>query len=220
MRQHIGNAMKNRSKTLLSALNDYNQAASELKPPRKLLKWDDIMAYTYLSEFDFLKDSSEEIMEKPWAKPVVREGMSEFFKLLGAKDELERLHVEIKRLLTKMKEEEDYYAEAVRQAHPSHPELALQIQLHGMERHQFHIIHRKRLKGIQKLKGFDRQNIHFFQPGVGVRRQTASAVEEYNSAEGDVRDTNASDDEDEDEEEEEEFDDQAAAILSIANDPI
>ncbi|KAJ3737675.1 hypothetical protein DFJ43DRAFT_987223, partial [Lentinula guzmanii] len=90
MRQHIGHAMKNRSKTILSALETYNHAAASLTPPRKLLNWDDILNYTYLSEFDFLRDSQADIFQKPWSKPAVREAMSEFFKLVRA-EECQRL---------------------------------------------------------------------------------------------------------------------------------
>ncbi|KAJ3978297.1 hypothetical protein F5890DRAFT_1604152, partial [Lentinula detonsa] len=105
MRQHIGDAMKKRSKAILSALEEYNACAASLKPPRKLLDWDDILNYTYLSEFNFLRESRADILDKPWAKPAVREAMSELFKLIRAGEEIDRLHVEIKRLLTYMKEE-------------------------------------------------------------------------------------------------------------------
>ncbi|KAJ3741593.1 hypothetical protein DFH05DRAFT_1537192 [Lentinula detonsa] len=120
MRQHIGDAMK-------KSLEEYNACAASLKLPRKLLDWDDILNYTYLSEFDFLRDSRADILDKPWAKPAVREAMSELFKLIRAGEEIDRLHVEIKRLLTYMKEEEEYFATV--------------IWLHGRERSRFNEVH-------------------------------------------------------------------------------
>lgn len=216
--------MKNRSKTLVSALNDYNQAAAELRPPRKLLSWDDIMGYTYLSEFDFLRDSSTDIMEKPWAQPAVREGMSELFKLIEARDELQRLHVEIKRLLTKMQEEEEYYLEIEQQVMAINPPLALQIKLHGLERHRFHALHRERLSTIPKLKGFEPSDLHFFRPGVGVRRQSTLNLlrDEHDIGNGStsLKDNCDSDGDCTDNEEDERLNEEAATILSVANDPM
>ncbi|KAJ3730304.1 hypothetical protein C8R42DRAFT_536808, partial [Lentinula raphanica] len=154
MRQHIGNAMKKRSQTILSALDEYNQAAATLRPPRNLLSWDDVMNYTYLSEFDFLRDTRMDVREKPWAKPAIREAMSEYFKLIGAYQELDRLHVEIKRLVTYMKEEEEYISAVRRRVQGYDPQLAYQIQLYWNERRRFNKLHHSRLSNIRRLKGF------------------------------------------------------------------
>ncbi|KAJ3790467.1 hypothetical protein GGU10DRAFT_302826 [Lentinula aff. detonsa] len=212
MRQHIGHAMKNRSKTILSALETYNHAAASLTPPRKLLNWDDILNYTYLSEFDFLRDSQADIFQKPWSKPAVREAMSEFFKLVRAEEELDRLHVEIKRLVTYMKEEEGYFAEVVRNLQDVNEALAYQVWQHGMERQRFNQVHRRRLRAIQRLRGFSPLNLHFFHPGLGVRRQcdVTQAAEQ--------RPDDSDSDESEGEDEDAAADDLTDTILNIAND--
>ncbi|KAJ3794622.1 hypothetical protein GGU11DRAFT_879728 [Lentinula aff. detonsa] len=217
MRQHIGDAMKKRSKAILSALDNYNEAAAALKPPRKLLGWDDVLNYTYLSEFDFLRDTQTDILQKPWAKPAVREAMSELFKLMRAGEELDRLHVEIKRLVTNMKEEEEYIRRLVRKVRRHNEALSFQIWLHGNERRRFNGIHQRRLRDIQRLKGFSQSDAHYFQPGVGIRRQTVDGEEDgadlgLNSGEDSDSDESDGDDED--------VDDRAEAVLAIANDTI
>ncbi|KAJ3783966.1 hypothetical protein GGU10DRAFT_272390 [Lentinula aff. detonsa] len=217
MRQHIGDAMKKRSKAILSALEEYNACAASLKPPRKLLDWDDILNYTYLSEFNFLRESRADILDKPWAKPAVREAMSELFKLIRAGEEIDRLHVEIKRLLTYMKEEEEYFATVVRRHRDNDEPLAYQIWLHGRERSRFNEVHRTRLKSIQKLKGFTVSNSHFFQPGIGARRQTVDGTEVVDAEAEGQNPNNENSDESETEDEE---DERTEAILTIANDPV
>ncbi|KAJ3965393.1 hypothetical protein EV361DRAFT_966865 [Lentinula raphanica] len=225
MRQHIGNAMKKRSNAILKALEDYNQAAAVLQPPRKLLSWEEVMNYTYLSEFDFLRDTRTDIREKPWAQPAVREAMSELFKLIGARQELDRLHVEIKRLLTYMKEEEEYLTSVRLKVQVSNPPLAYQIRLFRNERQRFNKLHRSRLNSIPQLKGFSSTNAHFFQAGVGVRRQNLTDGDEDEVDHATSRDTmedlegsDNDDDDDDDDEAEADVDERTEAVLGIAND--
>lgn len=121
MHQHIGHAMQKRSAAIHSALESYNQAAARLSPPRKLLNWDNVLNYTYLSEFDFLRDTRFDVRDKIWAKPKVREAISELFKLIRAGEEIDKLHVEIKQLVTYMKEEEEYIPAVARRCIPATP---------------------------------------------------------------------------------------------------
>lgn len=219
MRQHIGHAMQKRSSAIRSALANYNEAAAKLTPPRKLLVWDDVLNYTYLSEFDFLRDTRTDIRDKIWAKPAVREAMSELFKLIRAGEEIDRLHVEIKRLITYMKEEEEYIPLVARKVQAGNPALAYQIQRHGNERGRFNSVHRMRLSSIRKLVGFKPVDSHYFHAGIGVRRQVvddagAYDFEEFQRNEGDDDD----DEESEGDEEEAEANDRAEIALAVAND--
>ncbi|KAJ3991749.1 hypothetical protein F5050DRAFT_1864634 [Lentinula boryana] len=143
---------------------------------------------------------------------TVREAMSEFFKLVRAEEELDRLHVEIKRLVTYMKDEEGYFTEVVRNIRDVNEALAYQVWRHGMERQHFNQVHRRRLRAIQRLRGFSLSNSHFFDPGLGVRRQcdVTQAAEQ--------RPDDSDSDESEGEDEEAAADDLTDTILNIAND--
>lgn len=218
MQQHIGHAMQKRSAAIHSALDNYNEAAAKLTPPRKLLGWDDVLNYTYLSEFDFLRDTRTDIRDKIWAKPAVRKAMSELFKLIRAGEEINRLHVEIKRLITYMKEEEEYIPAVARKVQASNPALAYQIQRYGNERGRFNSVHRMRLSSIRKLVGFNPVDSHYFHAGIGVRKQMVADTGVYDF-EGFHRDeSDNDDDESEGDEEEAETNVRAEAALAIAND--
>ncbi|KAJ3725407.1 hypothetical protein C8R42DRAFT_551403, partial [Lentinula raphanica] len=154
MRKHIANAMKTRSKSIQTALKSYNDAAAALTPPRQIIHWEEILELTFLSEFDLLRDSREDVREKCWATPKNRQIMLEFFKLIRAEEELGRLHVEIRRLLTFMRDEEHELTQQAAALDPENPTLAHQIRLYRDERSRFNPLHRQRLFAIKKLKGF------------------------------------------------------------------
>ncbi|KAF9066910.1 hypothetical protein BDP27DRAFT_1226734, partial [Rhodocollybia butyracea] len=57
MRKHLANALKICSKSIQLAIEVYNKAAAELSPSRQSISWDEVLDYTYLSEFDILRDT-------------------------------------------------------------------------------------------------------------------------------------------------------------------
>ncbi|KAJ3749419.1 hypothetical protein DFH05DRAFT_1593958 [Lentinula detonsa] len=221
MRQHIGHAMQKRSAAIQSALESYNEAAAQLTPPRKLLNWDDVLNYTYLSEFDFLRDSRSDVRDHIWARPAVREAMSELFKLMRAGEELDRLHIEIKRLVTYMKEEEEFIPAVVEEVQAHDPQLAYQIHRYAHERGRFNSVHYMRLDSIRKLKGFAQSDAHFFSAGIGIRRQIREGTSARNEGEQ-AREAGEEEDDDESEGEDEEAqaDDLVEAVLGVANDTL
>ncbi|KAJ3836308.1 hypothetical protein F5878DRAFT_541594, partial [Lentinula raphanica] len=115
---------------ILGALKSYNDAAAALSPPR----WEEILELTFLSEFDLLCESREDVREKHWATPKNRQIMLEFFKLIRAEEELERLHVEIRCLLTFMHDEERELTKQAAALNAKDPALAHQIRLYRDER--------------------------------------------------------------------------------------
>ncbi|ESK83836.1 hypothetical protein Moror_13519 [Moniliophthora roreri MCA 2997] len=52
--------------------------------------------------------TGDNVQDKPWAKPAYWEVMLKVFKLFHAEEEIACLHVEIKRLVTYIKEEDAY----------------------------------------------------------------------------------------------------------------
>ncbi|KAJ3736164.1 hypothetical protein DFJ43DRAFT_1129763 [Lentinula guzmanii] len=130
MRQHLGKALKTRSKAIQEAVRTYNTAAAKLSPPREALSYDEVVEKAYVSELDFLKDTDSNIHEKIWAVPANRVLMTEYFKLFRASEELDRLHVEIHRLLTYMKEEQEYLRAVELNISENNPQLAYQVSLY------------------------------------------------------------------------------------------
>ncbi|KAF8895674.1 hypothetical protein CPB85DRAFT_1202072, partial [Mucidula mucida] len=100
LRKHIAKALQTRSKAVRAALGRFNTAAKRLKRPT--LNWEEVVSYSFLAEFDLLRESREEVRKKPWATAVAREALDAFFKTLRADETLIRVSTEMVRLLTYM----------------------------------------------------------------------------------------------------------------------
>ncbi|KAL0063208.1 hypothetical protein AAF712_009906 [Marasmius tenuissimus] len=195
-------------------------------PPRDPLDYDDIVDKTYLADLDFLRETRNDVRQKIWAKPHVRELTANYFKLWKSHVELDRLHVEIKRLVMYMKEERNFLKAREIQVSQYDPHLAHQITIYRWERARFNDLHRTRLRNIYKLEGFDHSNIKFFIPGIGLKRQSDEDWEEVednlgkekSGEEGNWED-DGEDDEDDDNEESVAVD-AIAAVLGVAYDPV
>lgn len=122
-----------------------------------------------------MRDTKEDVRKRRWATPQNRQLMLEFFKIIRAEEELPRLHVEIKRLITYMRDEERKVLGRAKELEAEDPALALQLRLYWQERGRYNSLHRRRLFAIKKLRGFDQANSHYFQPGTHV----SGAVEEH-----------------------------------------
>ena len=57
LRKHIAESLQKQSAAICTALDHYNAAAKALRPPRATLKWDNVVEYAFLSDFDLLRDT-------------------------------------------------------------------------------------------------------------------------------------------------------------------
>ncbi|KAJ8073036.1 hypothetical protein PM082_019904 [Marasmius tenuissimus] len=206
MRQHLGKALKTRSAAIKTAVDNFNKAAVSLG--KDTLSYDTVIEKTYLSELDFLRETRDDVRTKKWAQPANRTLVTKYCKIWGAHYELDRLHVEIKRLVTYMKEERNFLRAAEAYLEQSDPALAHQIALYRWERGRFQAWHRMRLRRIYKLPGFDPAYLQYFSPGRGLKRSALPREWEESEEIGDdlaepeqamPRDNDDDDDGDEDE---------------------
>jgi hypothetical protein len=100
MRTYIGKHLKTRSETIRKALTAYNSAARALRKPA--LKFQDIVKLSFVSEFDLLKDSRDDIRELIWVNPQARMICDAYFRTKHAQEELKRLSVEVRRIVSWM----------------------------------------------------------------------------------------------------------------------
>ncbi|KAJ7131095.1 hypothetical protein C8R44DRAFT_904133, partial [Mycena epipterygia] len=143
------------SQVVKTALVEYNLAAATLVVPRPALGWEQVVEYTFLADFDLLREGSEDIREEPWAKPVGRLAMDQYFKLRRADEEIQRLNVEIPRFLTYMRDEEDFlWREEQHIRCGNGPVLAYQIGKYRMRQGRFNDDHRDRLTHLSRFLGF------------------------------------------------------------------
>ncbi|KIK69852.1 hypothetical protein GYMLUDRAFT_150446 [Collybiopsis luxurians FD-317 M1] len=221
MRKHLAKALKTRSKSIQRAITEYNAIAAGMKPPRPEISWDEVMEYTFLSEFDILHDAREDVQEYKWASSSNRHLMTQFYKVIRAEEELSRLHLEIQRLLTYMKTETDELLEKEQELAATDPTLALQVRRYRLERGRFNAIHRKKLFAIRKLPGFNfQENNKFFSPGTPTECKGTQIEITVNEGEDkSVYDGNEDEDEDDDEQDNpDEINHEVDEVLSVAMD--
>jgi len=113
LRKQISDGIRSRSTAIRNALTDYNRQAVEVQPPRPVLDIEEVLRFTEIGQFEFLRDSRYEIQQQPWAQPTGRQAMDLWYKVQRAKEECVRIRVEAKRLLTYIIEEENALTECI-----------------------------------------------------------------------------------------------------------
>ncbi|KAJ7093863.1 hypothetical protein B0H15DRAFT_776350 [Mycena belliarum] len=168
MRKHIAKALQARSRAIKTAIQTYNAAARALDVPREELSWEEVVDYTFLSDFDLLRLARTDIRSEGWAQPAGREAMDQYFKLLRADEEIYRLNIEIRRLVTYIRDEEAFLKrEARRIFTEGDTALAHQVTLYRLRQGRFNDGHRYRLIALSKIQGFSGSIV----PGVPLDKE-------------------------------------------------
>jgi hypothetical protein len=113
MRTHIAKALQSRCKAIRNAVKTYNAAAAQLDPPRPPISWETVSHINFLEEFNLLHNTRQDIHEKPWSRPAVRELMKISQRVKRAHEEIERCHVAIRRLYTSIYDEAEDFKNAL-----------------------------------------------------------------------------------------------------------
>ncbi|KAI6001444.1 hypothetical protein EDD15DRAFT_2361851 [Pisolithus albus] len=166
LRKHIAKALQTRSAAIKVALDRYNKCALAMRPPRQMLHWEQVVEYAFLADFDLLRDTREDISQRPWANPTARFALDTYFKVCQAEEEIERLNIEIHRVITYMRDEECFLRTCEEKINNIHPALGHQVSQHRKLHSQFNGSHLKRLHDIAMLPGFSGTLI----PGVSASK--------------------------------------------------
>lgn len=67
-----------------------------MNPPRPTLDWDAVVDYSYLSQFELLRDCREDVRQCPWAAPAARMVVQSYLKVRRAEEEIDRLNIEVR----------------------------------------------------------------------------------------------------------------------------
>ncbi|KAI9061959.1 hypothetical protein FKP32DRAFT_1574922 [Trametes sanguinea] len=105
VRTYIAKSLQRRSKAIRTAVAKYNAAAVKLTPPRPTLDWSKVTHYTFIEEFELLRDTRNDIRDHPWARSDVRELMKKARRVARAQEEIIRCNVEVRRLHTSIVDE-------------------------------------------------------------------------------------------------------------------
>jgi hypothetical protein len=131
----------------------YNAITEAMHPPRKTLKWDEVMEYVFLADFDLLRDMHADVSQRPWASPVACRAMDLYFKMCRAWEEIQHLNMEVRRLVTYIWDEDKYLRACEDQLKAVSPTLAHQVAIHWNIWGRFNSCHLKRLHEISTLPG-------------------------------------------------------------------
>ena len=110
-RTHLAKSLQTRCKAIRNATDTYNRTARSLDPPRPPLDWAQVSRYSFLEEFNLLRNTQRDISNMPWAKPVIRETMKKHLRVCRAYEELDRCNVEIRRIFTSIHDEDRQFTD-------------------------------------------------------------------------------------------------------------
>ena len=125
-----------------------------MDPPRSALTWESVVNAMDIADFDILKDTRQDIRMLEWAQPANREGMVMYFQIKRAKEEIIRLNVEIRRLLTFLYDDHVDHFRAIQANKTINPSLSHEIWLRWEYRSKIHEEIVKRILQTSKLVGF------------------------------------------------------------------
>lgn len=172
----------------------------------------------FLSEFDLLRDVRQDVRQKAWASPTNRILRDLYFKVQRAHEEIERLNIEIRRVITYMVDETDFLNAREAMLARENPELAHQVSLYRMERGRAFSIHRTRFAKLFKHPRFSGTTTPGRSVHLPLDYQTTQSSGSNEDCDVDEVANANDDDSDSEESEEEDADAIAYKFLSIAVD--
>ena len=91
------------------------------------------MEYAFLADFNLLRDSHQDVCDHPWTKPASCVVIDHYFKLEHACEEIQRLNVEIARVVTYIQDEDKFLRSKEADIMLVSPGLARQVKICRME---------------------------------------------------------------------------------------
>ena len=151
-RKKISAGLKKRSKAVNTVLNEYNTQAKLLGRP--VLDFQQVIEYSFLSDFELLHHSHNDITQQPWANPLIRSAMISWMKMERAKEEITRLNVEGRRLKTYIHDSSAARQHAIQHLHQTDPALAAELQEHHNAQLSINGLLSQQLRKMELLQGF------------------------------------------------------------------
>ena len=121
MHTHIAKALQSRCKAIRNAVKTYNTAAAQLNPPRPSISWENVSHINFLEEFNLLHNTRQDIRDKQWSQPAVRELMKRRQRVRRAYEEIDRCHIAVRRLYTAICDENDLFRATLSQLQARDP---------------------------------------------------------------------------------------------------
>ncbi|KAJ7803507.1 hypothetical protein B0H14DRAFT_3091958 [Mycena olivaceomarginata] len=138
MRKHIAKALQARSKAVKNAIERYNDAAAALDPPMRSVSWEQVVEYAFLADFDILRDHARRSTT------------------LRAREEIKRLNIEIRRVITWIRDENRFLRRMERsmRAIEGKTEEQIEVRLYREQRGRFDAGHLENFRKLARTPGF------------------------------------------------------------------
>lgn len=154
MRTHIAKSLQTRCKAIQNAVTAYNAAAVSLNPCRPTLDWSTASHYTFLEDFSLLRESRNDIRQKPWATPVIRTAMRQSQRIERAREEIETCNVEVRRLHTHVLDEAEHLRQAVHLLRSQSSPITGAVEEYAIRRIRANTHNLSIIKQIHALEGY------------------------------------------------------------------
>ena len=158
----------------------YNAAALNLNPPHPTVDWSAVSHYNFIEEFSLLRDTHQDIRSKPWAQPVIREMMKRAQRIACAHEEIIRCNVELRRLQTWIRDEDQIFTTVLEQLKSTDQILYYAVLDFCTRRRQVNAEILIRIAQTQSLEGFTGVET----PGTRKATTAAAATEDESDSDG------------------------------------
>ncbi|KIJ15711.1 hypothetical protein PAXINDRAFT_162818 [Paxillus involutus ATCC 200175] len=155
--QHVLDTLESLVVAQIFELGRMNRAGTGYKlpfSPRHMLSFEDVVEYTFLADFDLLRDTREDILQRPWASPTAQLTMDLYFKMCRAEEEKQCLDIEIQWFVMYLRDEDHYLWGCEDQLCSSDPALAYQVEWYCNVRARYNDYHLCKLSNLASLPGF------------------------------------------------------------------
>ncbi|KAF7292672.1 hypothetical protein MIND_01165400 [Mycena indigotica] len=169
LRDKLNSSLRTRSDAVRRALVRYNAAAARLNPPRPQIGWKEVNDLATLAEFDLLRETRSDVRLQPWTQPSRRQARTLYFGIKRAREEIRRLNVEIRRLITYLLDEHFDFYRAIAQHLITNPALAGELSRRWEHATQLSASICWQIRKCSRLIGFSGSLF----PGTRVGRQQA-----------------------------------------------
>ena len=153
-----------------SATEAYNRAARALNPPRPSLDWSQVSHYTFLDEFNLLRNTRHDISTAPWANPVVREAIKKFLCVCRAREEINRCNIEVRRLFTLIYNENARFDTIITELDFNSNIILGATKEHCLRRHRVNSLLLEWIESVFSLDGFTGSKTLGFRKGCHPQR--------------------------------------------------
>lgn len=188
MRAQLAKSLQSRCKAIQRAVAAYNTAALALDPPRDPLDWSNVSNYGFIEEFAMLRNTRNDISEKPWVKPLFREMLKMRQRIARAKEEITRCNVEVRRVYTSICDESKLFSRVLNVLRATKDPRYGPVDEYVTRRKVTNRALLKRVEQIHSLRGFtgDRRR--------GVRIGSEEVIPDINDGNEIVQSPNSGDD--------------------------